>query len=369
MFDDTPVIGVVNGKPLEKGLTRLNESEANPVYSAELTMVPKSGSNEVAFFIDRDVNQRVKLSVTCDPPLANLEQIVSVQVNREEPVRLPWHAAKKSPAESSEHAAMLEAKPNAVRINFFNKASDSKPTTIRLSWRADLDRRRRLVHLNVGVGEYVKFCPKAPDLNCAPEDAAKLFAAFQAQKGRLFTAVLADPNLQGPAIDQSATKDNLLKRLRWMKNQAQPDCFVIVTLSGHGLKVDNDRFFFLCHGYTDKDGLEPASTSLAWEDFRQYFEGMPCPVVVVMDTCHSGAITLNRMPATPAMNSKHRLPTPSASWTKARTELRSWQPVAANKKHKSTRPGDMVPCHWLSWRCWPPRDFTQVRNRPLPLCR
>jgi uncharacterized caspase-like protein len=32
---------------------------------------------------------------------------------------------------------------------------------------------------------------------------------------------------------------------------------------------------------------------VSWEDFREYLEGMPCLVIVVMDTCHSGAIRLS----------------------------------------------------------------------------
>jgi len=100
-----------------------------------------------------------------------------------------------------------------------------------------------------------------------------------------------DPALEGrAATDKAASKDALLKRLRWLKDNANEDCMVVVTLSGHGLKVDNNRFFFLCHRY-DSD-KEPAATALAWEDFQQYFADLPCPVVVVMDTCHSGAITL-----------------------------------------------------------------------------
>ena len=64
-------------------------------------------------------------------------------------------------------------------------------------------------------------------------------------------------------------------------------------LAGHGQKDADDNFFFIPYDYESGDNEEGlAYSGVAWDDLLRPLANMPCPVVLVMDACHSGTITL-----------------------------------------------------------------------------
>jgi hypothetical protein len=138
---------------------------------------------------------------------------------------------------------------------------------------------RSLFLLAVGVSKY-----KNPQyqLDCPRKDAEALAKAFQDQRGRAFA------NVSGEVlVDQEATRDGIVNALDQLAHKAltQHD-LVVVTVSGHGANNDNDNYYFLPYDYNDK-----ASGGVYWDDFKRSLGYLPCPVLVVMDTCHSGTIT------------------------------------------------------------------------------
>jgi uncharacterized caspase-like protein len=177
---------------------------------------------------------------------------------------------------------------NYIRLRVNNPEEKDLPVRIHLSWQASMSFRPKLFLLAVGVSHYKEKTAEDKDLDLpyAALDAQNLVQAFKGQKGLLFQDVLTETD--GPIINEAATRKDLFKRLSWIHKNAETGSLVLVTLSGHGKLGIKDRFFFLPHTYDPKEEL--ASTGFSWEDFNNYLEDLPCAVVVVMDTCHSGAI-------------------------------------------------------------------------------
>ena len=62
---------------------------------------------------------------------------------------------------------------------------------------------------------------------------------------------------------------------------------MIVTFAGHGGVDDRGNFYFCPSDYDERRKL---STGVYWNLFKDTLK-LPCPVWVVVDCCHSGAIT------------------------------------------------------------------------------
>ena len=59
--------------------------------------------------------------------------------------------------------------------------------------------------------------------------------------------------------------------------------------AGHGTVDEDNNYFFLPYDYDSTKVL--ASTGVSWDDFHRVFRPLHCMVLVIADTCHSGAIT------------------------------------------------------------------------------
>jgi hypothetical protein len=293
------VIAMVNGQK-SRGLTAFyGDSATARECAAELTLERQErqpGETEIGFFLHRDVNQPVKMWVTCEAQQAALPRTIRLAINNEEPVDLACTYDGDRTTKSAVHATLLKANrgrdTNTIRVAF--SSSEPSLTTIRLHWQSNLEYRRDLLLLAVGVSEYTA---PTPILSGALNDAVELVKAFRLQQGLLFPRVRIDPALEslgGAAVNAAASRTNLLARMEWLKKEAKknPNSLALVTLSGHGGTFDNDpngSYYYLAHGYNA--ALPIGQTSVSWHDFLDYFKHMPCPVIVVIDTCHAGAAT------------------------------------------------------------------------------
>jgi hypothetical protein len=145
-----------------------------------------------------------------------------------------------------------------------------------------------LYGLAVGVSKYGKKAG-VNDLDFAYLDALHLTRAFKLQKGWLFDEV----HWREPLTDEAATRKAILTALRELANDVVQDSkklkLVIVHLSGHAMRETGSHFVFLP---SDFDKHEDAWTWLTWEDLAIQLEKMRCPVLLVLDTCHSGQAVL-----------------------------------------------------------------------------
>src|SRR5262249_685288 len=156
---------------------------------------------------------------------------------------------------------------------------------VQVNWQPRLAERERgtLSVLAVGVSRYAD---EKYTLDSADRDAVEMVEAFQRLREPLFRDV------QWRCLtNEQATKDEVLKGVHWLRDSARrPNDLAVLTVSGHGrLGDDRDRtYFFLPHDYNPRSEL--VSGGISWNDFMYYLRGIPCRVLVVMDTCHSGAI-------------------------------------------------------------------------------
>lgn len=158
----------------------------------------------------------------------------------------------------------------------------------------------RLVALHIGVSEYRD--PKYR-LEYADDDARALAEVFQRLGEDLFDQVSCQP-----LVDVEATQNGILKAVQEL--QSSPDRptqndLLVVSLAGHGKINDYGDFFFLPHDYDDEQVLE--ATAIAWDDLTRTLARLPCMVLVILDACHSGAVTTQLGARGPSEESTRRI--------------------------------------------------------------
>ena len=120
--------------------------------------------------------------------------------------------------------------------------------------------------------------------NACKKDAERLAEAFQNQQGVFFKHVNVTT-----LLNEQAKKDGILSKLDEIRKEATDGDLVVVTLAGHGTVDEDNNYFFLPYDYDSTKVL--ASTGVSWDDFHRVFRPLHCMVLVIADTCHSGAIT------------------------------------------------------------------------------
>ena len=90
--------------------------------------------------------------------------------------------------------------------------------------------------------------------------------------------------------NEQATREAIIEALGRLKGQVTQHDLTVVTLSGHGANLEKqNHFYFVPHDFNEAKKL---TTGVYWDDFKRFLVGMPGRVFLVMDTCHSGTITL-----------------------------------------------------------------------------
>jgi hypothetical protein len=143
---------------------------------------------------------------------------------------------------------------------------------------------RNLHILAVGISEYPE---RRLRLQHAAQDARDLVAVLKRQQGPLFQEVV--PRI---LTDGEATHDALLEELGALARRAHPNDLAVVILEGHGLNLHGDHFYFLPY---DCEPEKVQSRGIAWSQMGEILESLPCTVLVILDTCHSGTAT-QRLP-------------------------------------------------------------------------
>lgn len=146
-----------------------------------------------------------------------------------------------------------------------------------------------LYRVCVGVSEYADPGLK---LGAAANDAGAMFEAlerhcvgpdnrFGAAKGKLVR-------------DREATRAEVLKTLDGVQKAARPGDLVVVFFAGHGVSRHDpatraDVYYLLTH---ESDVSKPLTDkALSGDDLQNGLKGMPCPVLLILDACHSaGAV-------------------------------------------------------------------------------
>lgn len=137
--------------------------------------------------------------------------------------------------------------------------------------------------ISIGVSKYAKL----PNLPSAARDAEDIQAAFKKLEGTGLCKYVVTRKL----TNFEATRTNILESAldAWLLNEKRPTSksLVIITFAGHGFVHRNTKkYVFAPHDY---DPATP-STGINLSLLVDYLDRLPCPVVLIFDTCHSGAI-------------------------------------------------------------------------------
>ena len=110
--------------------------------------------------------------------------------------------------------------------------------------------------------------------------------------------LLTDSNLCGYIDDnirllynETATKEQILNNLTWLKKQAENDseATILIYYSGHGFldnSLDNSQNYYLIPHETDRADIP--DTALAAETFNQALQQIPAQrLLVIIDSCHA----------------------------------------------------------------------------------
>ncbi len=135
--------------------------------------------------------------------------------------------------------------------------------------------------LTIGVSRYAD--PNY-DLEVADKDAQALAAAFRDRPQELFRKVYTRE-----LLDQHATRDGILRALGELEKQVTQNDLAIVSFAGHGISDQHQDFFFLPHDYDA--AKEIATTAISWDEARRSLGHLAGMVILIMDSCQSGAIT------------------------------------------------------------------------------
>ena len=145
----------------------------------------------------------------------------------------------------------------------------------------------RLFVIAAGISQYAD--QQIPQLDFAAANAQAFTDTIQRHAAQMDveTIVLTDANVTQPLWNVAA--DTMWQQL---ENTARPQDVVLFFLSGHGVRdVESQRYFFLTSDsrFTDVAGRR-YERCISSEAFQDYFAGLPCRKIAILDTCHSGAI-------------------------------------------------------------------------------
>lgn len=142
----------------------------------------------------------------------------------------------------------------------------------------------------VGVNEYDDAGLK---LGSAAKDAADMFAALEKY-------CVGNDNRFGSAkgelvLNKDATRDRVLKALADARKSAKPGDLLVVFFAGHGVK-QGDSYYLLTREADPSKDLK--GKSLSGDDLRKGLSEVECPVLLLLDACHSAASVKTFRPAT-----------------------------------------------------------------------
>ncbi|MBM3473495.1 MAG: hypothetical protein FJX75_09520 [Armatimonadetes bacterium] len=145
--------------------------------------------------------------------------------------------------------------------------------------------------LAVGVSQYRN---RDYNLRFAAADAEALAQALQAQAPRLYKAVHSRV-----LVNEQVTVPELRGALEQLCNEVSSKDCAVLFLSGHGVRDEGGAYFFATH---EADIARLTESALAWEEIREAVRRLAAKqVVVLVDSCHGGAVLGERLATNEAL--------------------------------------------------------------------
>lgn len=187
----------------------------------------------------------------------------------------------------------LEPGLNVLSVTASDKDSTSDPETIKVTCaKCGTSTKPNLIFLGIGISKYQHGVAGSEfeNLSFADNDVTQMAKILESQnllptEARMFNSVKAQF-----LLNESATRENILKKLKWMDEEANKNSNNIhaLYLSGHGGMDSKENYFFFTHNH-DPKGL-PEINDIRWAEIMETLSKAPGKPVIFIDTCHAGAI-------------------------------------------------------------------------------
>jgi hypothetical protein len=266
-MDEAVALQQANAEAGRKQVAEVSVRDKLPPVAAILS--PADGSEVSASPV------KMRYSVRSPEPLTGLKVLVEGR-----PVAV--EGIGKTSKESGELSIPIPSRDCEVSVIAENRHAASEPATIRLRWKGAAAKeafeiKPKLYVLAVGVSMY-----QDPDmrLDLAAKDALDFGAAWNEQKGRLYSGVEVRA-----LTDAQATKGNILDGLEWLQRQVTDKDIAVLFFAGHGINDSTGVFYFLP---VDADLEKIKRTAISQSDITSTVATLAGKVLVFMDACHSG---------------------------------------------------------------------------------
>jgi len=179
---------------------------------------------------------------------------------------------------------LLEPGDNRIVAAAYNKARIERRSTPLVVTRTGASVDVGLRALLVGIDGYRD---SALRLRYAGSDASAIAEAFTARGKALYRRGVETKVL----LDAQATRRGILKGLAWLADATQPEDVALVFLAAHGETVDG-TYYLIPQDATLANTEAVAEQGISQAAIMQAIKGIPArKVVVLIDTCKSGALT------------------------------------------------------------------------------
>jgi uncharacterized caspase-like protein len=146
------------------------------------------------------------------------------------------------------------------------------------------ERRPALWTLTVGVSRYQD---EKLNLQFADADAKAVAAALTEQGGRRVYGEIHSLVL----TNEEVTRESILKGIRSFIEKAQPDDVAAIFMAGHGVRdLITGTYYFLPHSATSENFFTQGLRVEEFNDMVRILQRHVRHVVVLLDTCHAGAL-------------------------------------------------------------------------------
>jgi WD40 repeat protein len=169
---------------------------------------------------------------------------------------------------------------NEISISASNARADSLPETRTVMYAAPKTNQPKLILLAIGVSRY-QYPPLK--LDWADKDALEVESTFLHQKGHLYSDVTTKH-----LTNEHATKENILDALHWLQEGDDQDIRVLF-ISGHGGLDDHGNYYFYAVDHDPTKDID--LRDLRWETLLDRLTGDRRKAVLLVDSCHAGAVT------------------------------------------------------------------------------
>ena len=245
---------------------------------------------QVGAFVEADVLKVEGLVVTDNLPVTSLRVLLNGSpIFDTGPARgaAPSERPLELEVDLRSSSFVLEGE-NVLTVTAAHDAASAAPLERRFYYRRPAARpeprpsRPNLYVVAVGIAEYDA---ESLRLSYPDDDARAVAAALESQEGRLFAQV---HTRLLPEAGRPAGRTEILEAVSWLSREGTQKDVRVLFLAGHGDRNANDEYYFFSQ--THRPGSSFEIHNVRWKALLDELTSVPSKAVLMVDTCHSGAV-------------------------------------------------------------------------------